>query len=153
MKPHLFRKIVKKGYIVVLNVTSTNSQVNIWNHGRGIGAAFVGDPQLGYIAGDTKCTVGEIGGTSKKIITVGAYTTKYTFQNIKGETMTSTDSLDRIANFSRIHLKNRGRLYFEINEAFGSECCEMLQEKGFSEIVLKKDINNKDRMIGCRLLH
>ncbi len=101
-KPNLLVvvKIVKKGYIVVLNVTSTNSQVNIWNHGRGIGAAFVGDPQLGYIAGDTKCTVGEIGGTSKKIITVGAYTTKYTFQNIKGETMTSTDSLDRIANFS-----------------------------------------------------
>jgi len=57
---------------------------------------------------------------------------------------------ERIADFSRIHLKNSGRLYFEINEAFGHECCNMLQEKGFSEIVLKKDINGKDRMIGCR---
>ena len=57
---------------------------------------------------------------------------------------------ERIADFSRIHLKNRGRLYFEINEAFGCGCCNMLQQKGFSEIVLKKDIHGKDRMIGCR---
>lgn len=59
---------------------------------------------------------------------------------------------ERIADFSKIHLKNQGRLYFEINEAFGTECCDMLQEKGFSEIKLKKDIHGKDRMIGCRLL-
>jgi release factor glutamine methyltransferase len=56
---------------------------------------------------------------------------------------------EQIADFSRVHLKNRGRLYFEINEAFGTECCKMLQEKGYSEIVLKKDIHGKDRMIGC----
>jgi len=59
---------------------------------------------------------------------------------------------ERIADFSRFHLKNQGQLYFEINEAFGPECCEMLQKKGFSEIVLKKDINGKDRMIGCRYI-
>jgi len=59
---------------------------------------------------------------------------------------------ERIADFSRVHLKNRGRLYFEINEAFGRECCDMLQQKGFSEIVLKKDIHGKDRMIGCRCM-
>lgn len=57
---------------------------------------------------------------------------------------------ERITEFSKIHLKKHGRLYFEINEAFGPECCDMLQEKGFSEIVLKKDIHGKDRMIGCR---
>ena len=60
---------------------------------------------------------------------------------------------EQIADFSQIHLKNRGRLYFEINEALGPECCNMLQEKGFSEIVLKKDIHGKNRMIGCRFLH
>jgi release factor glutamine methyltransferase len=59
---------------------------------------------------------------------------------------------ERIADFSRIHLKNQGQLFFEINEAFGAECCNMLQEKGFSEIVLKKDIHGKDRMIGCRCI-
>jgi len=57
---------------------------------------------------------------------------------------------EQIANFSQIHLKNQGQLYFEINEAFGPECCDMLQGKGFSKIAIKKDINGKDRMIGCR---
>ncbi len=54
---------------------------------------------------------------------------------------------ERIADFSRVHLKNQGWLYFEINEAFGSQCGKMLEEKGFTEIVLKKDIHGKDRMI------
>ncbi len=58
----------------------------------------------------------------------------------------------RIADFAKIHLKAGGKLYFEINEAFGRECCDILQEKGFSKIVLKKDIHGKDRMIGCRFI-
>jgi len=53
----------------------------------------------------------------------------------------------KIADFANIHLKNGGSLYFEINEVFGNECSAMLQEKGFSDINLKKDINGKDRMI------
>lgn len=53
----------------------------------------------------------------------------------------------RIADFAQINLKDGGQIYFEINEAFGKECSEMLQEKGFSEIKLKKDIHNKNRMI------
>lgn len=60
---------------------------------------------------------------------------------------------EKIADFSRSHLKDRGQLYFEINEAFGHECCEMLRSKGFSEIVLKKDIHGKDRMIACMIVH
>ncbi|MDP2891433.1 MAG: peptide chain release factor N(5)-glutamine methyltransferase [Bacteroidota bacterium] len=58
----------------------------------------------------------------------------------------------QIADFALSHLKNRGQLYFEINEAFGNECREMLQQKGFSVIELKKDINGKDRMIRAKLL-
>jgi release factor glutamine methyltransferase len=46
-----------------------------------------------------------------------------------------------------MHLKSGGRLYFEINEAFGQECSDMLQQKGFSEIILRKDIHGKTRMI------
>ena len=53
----------------------------------------------------------------------------------------------RIADFALMNLKDLGCLYFEINEAFGKECVEMLQAKGFSNNILKKDINGKDRMI------
>lgn len=52
-----------------------------------------------------------------------------------------------IADFALLHLNNKGHLYFEINEAFGPQCVEMLYKKGFSDIQLKKDINGKDRMI------
>jgi len=54
---------------------------------------------------------------------------------------------ERIADFGLLHLKYMGLLYFEINEAFGKECVEMLEFKGFSRINLKKDLNGKDRMI------
>lgn len=54
---------------------------------------------------------------------------------------------EQIAKFARNHLKNKGRLYFEINEAFGPECLKMLQEYGFQEVILKKDIHGKDRMV------
>lgn len=54
---------------------------------------------------------------------------------------------ERIADFALLHLNNKGHLYFEINEAFGPQCVEMLYKKGFSDIQLKKDINGKDRMI------
>ena len=59
---------------------------------------------------------------------------------------------ERIADFALSHLKNRGKLYFEINEAYGNECSQMLRQKGFSDIELKKDINGKDRMIRGTLL-
>lgn len=54
---------------------------------------------------------------------------------------------ERIADFSLKHLHPNGQLYFEINEAFGKQCVEMLHGKGFFHIMLKKDLNGKDRMI------
>jgi len=56
---------------------------------------------------------------------------------------------DQIADFALEHLKPSGSLYFEINEAFGNECINMLVNKGFIDIELRKDINGKDRMIRC----
>jgi len=54
---------------------------------------------------------------------------------------------EHIANFALSHLSNGGTLYLEINEVFGEECQIMLQNKGLTEVILKKDINGKDRMI------
>lgn len=44
-------------------------------------------------------------------------------------------------------LSSNGLLFFEINEQFGTECAELLQEYGFDEVQVIKDINGKDRMI------
>ena len=54
---------------------------------------------------------------------------------------------ERIANQSTKVLNKNGILYFEINEKYGNETIEMLTQKGFVNIELKKDINEKDRMV------
>jgi len=52
-----------------------------------------------------------------------------------------------IADIAKLKLKPSGRIYFEINERFGTETTTLLASKGFKEITIKKDINGKDRMI------
>ncbi len=56
-----------------------------------------------------------------------------------------------LADFGKAHLKNEGQLFWEINESYGSECIDLLQEKGFIGVQLKKDINGKDRMVSAQL--
>jgi release factor glutamine methyltransferase len=54
---------------------------------------------------------------------------------------------DKIADFAKNHLNKSGKLYVEIHEALGKEVFNLLQEKGFKNIEVKKDMNGKDRMI------
>ena len=53
----------------------------------------------------------------------------------------------KIANLAKKNLKPNGQLYFEINQYLGKETFELLQELGFRNIELKKDIYGNDRMI------
>ena len=52
-----------------------------------------------------------------------------------------------ICEYAQEKLNTNGILYFEINEAYGVEMIELLEEFGFEDIELKKDLNNKHRMI------
>jgi len=52
-----------------------------------------------------------------------------------------------IAGFSADHLKQGGSLFLEINEALADETAAFLQSMEFSDIIVKKDIYDKDRMI------
>lgn len=54
---------------------------------------------------------------------------------------------EKTADFAKNHLSENGQLFFEINQYLGKETTEMLQQKGFTNIVLKKDIYGNDRMI------
>ena len=53
----------------------------------------------------------------------------------------------KIAELAYVSLSKNGLLFFEINESFGVEIVELLKHIGFVDIELKKDINDKDRMI------
>lgn len=55
-----------------------------------------------------------------------------------------------IATLAKDYLTGNGLLYFEINEYLGDELVAMLTEFGYSDIILKKDIFGRDRMIKCR---
>ena len=52
-----------------------------------------------------------------------------------------------IADFAVNNLTANGLLFFEINESYGQETVDLLAEKGFKDIELKKDMGNKCRMI------
>ncbi|MCR9181823.1 MAG: peptide chain release factor N(5)-glutamine methyltransferase [Flavobacteriaceae bacterium] len=58
-----------------------------------------------------------------------------------------------IAEIACQSLKREGNLYFEINEAYGSEVVEMLEKMRFENVELKKDIFGKDRMIKAQKFH
>jgi release factor glutamine methyltransferase len=52
-----------------------------------------------------------------------------------------------IADFALIHLSPKGWLYFEINEYFGAEVIELLQDKGFVNCDLVEDMSGRDRIV------
>lgn len=57
---------------------------------------------------------------------------------------------EAIADSAQHLLRQVGLLYFEIYEKLGAELCSMLQSKGFEQITLRCDLNDKPRMICCR---
>ena len=56
----------------------------------------------------------------------------------------------KIAELAKKNLSENGRLYFEINQYLGKETVELLENLGFKEVILKKDIYGNDRMISCK---
>lgn len=54
---------------------------------------------------------------------------------------------EKICDFAVKNLNENGKIYFEINEAFGNEVAELLRKNGFQQVEICKDINGKDRII------
>ena len=52
-----------------------------------------------------------------------------------------------IGLMGRAKLRAGGALYFEINEAFGKETAAVLENMGYVEVEIKKDLFGKDRMV------
>ena len=65
-----------------------------------------------------------------------------------------TDALLFYRKIAQLALKNltpNGLLFFEINQYLGKETIELLQNLGFKNVELKKDIYGNDRMIRCSI--
>jgi release factor glutamine methyltransferase len=52
-----------------------------------------------------------------------------------------------IAGFASRQLVAGGLLFFEINESYGKETVDLLADKGFADIELRKDMSGRDRMV------
>lgn len=52
-----------------------------------------------------------------------------------------------IAGFANKNLRNKGNLFFEINQYLGKETKALLEEHNFLEIELRKDLYGNDRML------
>ena len=52
-----------------------------------------------------------------------------------------------ITKFSNKYLSKNGQLYFEINEYLGESTKALLENENFKQVELRKDINQKDRML------
>lgn len=55
-----------------------------------------------------------------------------------------------IAQFASEHLNEGGFLFFEINENLGEEMVVLVNRLGFRSIELRRDLNNKNRMLRCK---
>lgn len=56
-----------------------------------------------------------------------------------------------IADMAISRLNTGGKLYFEINQAYGNEVKEMLISKGFKEVEVKVDFRGKERIVSCEV--
>lgn len=54
---------------------------------------------------------------------------------------------ERIVEFSKMNLKDEGVLFFEINEQKATEIKRLLEKNLFSDILIKKDMKGKNRMV------
>jgi len=57
----------------------------------------------------------------------------------------------KISKQANAMLCKGGKLYFEINQLYGNEICEIMKQNGFDNIKIIKDINQNDRIV-CGVL-
>ncbi|WP_321435866.1 S8 family peptidase [uncultured Bacteroides sp.] len=103
---------IPTGYHLGLIIKATEGTVNAW--GDDSSCSFTSLNQSGWSGGNNDCSIGEIGGTGKQIVSVGAYTTKTSYTNLNNETYNSTETLNALASFSSTGPTIDGRMKPEI---------------------------------------
>ena len=56
----------------------------------------------------------------------------------------------KILEFAKIHLKENGEVWFEINEYLGKEMTDLCNEMGFSQVKVFNDFRGKERFLSVR---
>jgi len=110
-KPHFdinttFASVVAGNCIGII-IKSTEGTVHAWSDES---YHFTSNDKPGWTDGDNNLSIGEIGGTGKQIISVGAYVSKNMFTNLSNEIYGIGQNLNTIATFSSIGPTVDGRM-------------------------------------------
>ncbi len=101
-------------YVGISIRANNGTTVEGWNHGTGGGADFSnqieGNSLSGFIAGTNASTIGEIGGTGKSVITVGAYHIRTAWTSLSGTSESYDGTIGDIAGFSSRGPTSDGRI-------------------------------------------
>ena len=88
----------------MIEVKAYNTQIKMWANDIQSNPGYAEFSNNGYgyplISGSTNSTVGEIGGTGKNIISVGAYTSKNSYTSFNGSNQSTGSTYGEIASFS-----------------------------------------------------
>lgn len=98
---------LEPGHSVGLLVWGDAGTVHVWGDK---GTSFSDQGTSGWTDGDTQYTVNEIGGTGKRIISVGACVSKNEYTNTSGETTGTGGIVGDIAEFSSVGPTVDGRM-------------------------------------------
>ena len=104
---------LKKNKNVVITITpKSKGKVDIW--ADNVYAGLTSNDIEGYCNPDGESTIAEIGGTAKRILTVGAYTTRNEFSVENGGTGQLAETIGEISSFSSYGPTADGRVKPEI---------------------------------------
>lgn len=90
--------IDKKRIFLCLNIEAVSGEVNMWNDGGYCTFSNAGHPD--YTTGDDSYTASELGGSGKKVISVGAFTTKNQYSTLDGNEYSTRFEIGDICSFS-----------------------------------------------------
>ncbi len=102
----------KKNVFLGIETEAVSGTVNMWNDGVYSTFSNLGNPA--YTDGDSECSVNELGGTGKKIISVGAFASKNKYTMLDGNTGGSSYAVGSICPFSSAGPTIDGRVKPEI---------------------------------------
>jgi len=135
---------IKTGNSIGIIITAQDGTVHAW--ADDYYSYFISNNLNGWSNGNSDNSVSEIGGTGKKIISVGAYVSKSTFTNTLGQSFRSNEVTDHIASFSSTGPTIDGRIKPDITAPgsliVSSYSSAIISDPNYSKYIIKKNIVN-----------
>ncbi len=135
---------INTGNYIGVIITAQTGTVNAW--ADDFYSYFINNNVSGWTNGDSNNSMGEIGGTGKQIISVGAYVSKTVFTNVSGQSYRSFETLDDIASFSSTGPTIDGRIKPDITAPgsllLSAYSSAIITDSNYSNYIVKKSAVN-----------